>query len=181
MPSFSSIEAGQSDSSEEEPDPRNLEFLPDESEEAEEVTLDNPPVAGLFLKSPAFKSEQAGRAFNKLKETWQAAEANLPEELKNELRHEHKDTSLDQRPVHIGEVVADAPSRQPGLSGVAAQTDQEEPADEPTSEPEKDKNDEYSGHVSITPSNSIYRQAVIYGFGAAIIALIAIALFMVVR
>ena len=125
----------------------------------------------MLIRNPAFKSEKAQRALNKLRETWKAAEEDLPEELKNELRHEHKDASPGQGPVHISTVLADAPSRQPGLASMASSQTEEDGTEA----------QEIDHTKSSSKETSIYRQAVIGGFAAAVITLIVFVLSLFLR
>jgi hypothetical protein len=127
-------------------------------------------LAEMLIRNPAFKSEKAHRALDKLKEAWNAAEENLPEELKNELRHEHRDASTSD-PVHIGSIVADAPSRQPGLASMLSQDPDEETAEE-----------EAKTEAGLTSDSvSIYRKAMIRGFATALVLVMLFMLFLVMR
>lgn len=156
---------------------RSLDFLleTDSGVAEEELTSNGDAAAELFLANPVFKSEKAERALHKLKDVWKAAEENLPEELKNELRHEHKDVSDYQNPVHISSVVADAPNRQPGLSGMTQSHQDEDatkqlPTLEESPEEERDADD-----IRVPGSTSIYRQAIVYGFAVAMAVLLIFA------
>lgn len=128
-------------------------------------------LAEMLIRNPAFKSEKAYRAIDKLKETWKAAEENLPEELKNELRHERRDASTSD-PVHIGGVVADAPSRQPGLASMLNDDEQVDAATDGETDEEM---------VRSEPKASIYRQAVTSGFVTAVLFVIAFMVFLLMR
>lgn len=127
-------------------------------------------LAELLMANPAFKSEKAERALQKLKETLKSADQNLPEELKNELRHERKDNQTLQAPVHIGTVVSDAPVRQPGLASM-------KPQQEETTEDDQLENLAFDIDLP-KPKKSLYRQAVIGGFGAAVTLIILLFLFL---
>jgi hypothetical protein len=115
-------------------------------------------LAKMLIRNPAFKSEKAQRALDKLRETWVKAEENLPEELKNELRHEHRDAST-QDPVHISSIIADAPTRQPGLASMI----------QPQSDTSDDTDTDVSEESPGTKNLSIYRQAIIAGFTSALV------------
>ncbi len=136
----------------------------------EELTYPKRTMAEILVQNPAFKSEKAERALNKLKDALTKAEHDLPEELKNELRHEHKDTQVVQDPVHISTVLADAPSRQPGLASMISDPSAEGSAVE-TPEDEPDPK----------PTGLLYRQAIIGGFAAAAILLIIFAALLILR
>lgn len=125
-------------------------------------------LAEMLIRNPAFKSEKAQRALNKLREAWTAAEENLPEELKNELRHERRDAGT-QDPVHISSIIADAPTRQPGLASLIPSESTEKETETEEVIPEES---------TLSDGPSIYRQAIVSGFATALVMLVIFMIFL---
>ncbi len=111
------------------------------------------------------KTKRIARVVEKLEDTiWQMED--LPEELKHELRSEHKDDPQGHQPVHISGVVSSTPTRQPGLSKAINNRILADKTDENVVEE----------NTTLRVNLMIYRRSVIIGFATAVIILLFIIL-----
>lgn len=112
----------------------------------------------------------------KLAHVTEAANRNEAVERLYELRHEVKDKAKPQAAVPVGDVLADTASRQPGLASMTPPqvapplpNSVLESREEPSAAPAKKRH------------GSMYRMAVKYGFATAIIIILSIEIYLLLK